>query len=121
MPFKSLLRRLLDNVEGSQGAIVADWEGEAVDQVARIDDFEIKIIGAHQGVILSHFRQVVKALEGNDLEEIVVSTELAQTLILPISPDYFLVFVMDRGDDLLGRALFEARRCVKALRSEVVY
>jgi predicted regulator of Ras-like GTPase activity (Roadblock/LC7/MglB family) len=119
MPFKRLLSRLIDSVEGAQGAIVADWEGEAVDQVARIDDFEIKVIGAHQGVLLGHFRKVVKALEGNDLEEIVVSTEQTQTLIVPISADYFLVFVMDRGDALLGRALFETRRCAKALQSEV--
>lgn len=120
MPFKKILGRLIDRIDGARGAIVADWEGEAVDQVSRMDDFEIKIIGAHQGVILSHFRQVVKALEGNDLEEIVVVTNLAHTMILPITADYFMVFVMERNDTVLGRALFEARRCVKELRSEVL-
>ena len=110
---------LLERVPGAQGAIIADWEGEAVDQVARIDDYELKVIGAHKGVILNNLRQVVRRLDGGSLEELVIATEKTQTLVLPLTEEYFLVLTLACGD-ALGRALFEARRCAACLKMEIV-
>jgi len=118
MPFKKVLTELVESVPGAQGAIVADWEGEAVDHVSRIDDYELKVIGAHKGVILYNLREVVRRLDGGDLEELVISTEKSQTVVLPITDDYFLVLTLERGD-VLGRALFESRRCVLRLKEEI--
>jgi len=118
MPFKKVLKDLVENVPGAQGAIVADWEGEAVDHVSLIDDYELKVIGAHKGVILYNLREVVRRLDGGGLEELVISTEKTQTLVLPITDDYFLVLTLERGD-VLGRALFESRRCVLRLKEEI--
>ena len=118
MSFKALLGQLVASVPGAQGAIIADWEGEAVDQVGLMDDYELKIIGAHKGVILHNMREVVARLGDDRLSEIVITTELAQTLVLPVTDDYFLVLTLDRTDSL-GRALFEARRCTLALQKEI--
>jgi len=118
MPFKTILTELVENVPGAQGAIIADWEGEAVDHVSRIDDYELKVIGAHKGVILYNLREVVRRLDGGCLEELVISTEKTQTLVLPVTEDYFLVLTLERGD-VLGRALFESRRCVLRLKEEI--
>ncbi|HEX9873430.1 MAG TPA: roadblock/LC7 domain-containing protein [Deferrimonas sp.] len=117
MPFKKILGQLVDNVPGAQGAIIADWEGEAVDHVSRIDDYELKVIGAHKGVILTNLRAAIARLEGDDLEEMVITTEKVQTLVMPVTREYFLLLSLDRGD-ALGRARFEARRCVKRLQKE---
>jgi predicted regulator of Ras-like GTPase activity (Roadblock/LC7/MglB family) len=105
-------------VPGAQGAILADWEGEAVDQVAVMDEYDLKVIGAHKGVILHNMRDVVQRLGDDQLQEIVVTTKTTQTLVLPVNVDYFLVFTLDRSD-VLGMALFEARRCIAALRKEI--
>jgi hypothetical protein len=40
MPFKPLLNALVERVPGAQGAIIADWEGESVDQVGIMDDYD---------------------------------------------------------------------------------
>lgn len=118
MPFKKLLGDLVERVPGAQGAIIADWEGEAVDQVGLLDDYELKVMGAHKGILLYNMRDVAQRLGDDQLKEIVVTTELAQTLVLPVNDDYFLVFTLDRSD-VLGRALFEARRCILALKKEI--
>jgi predicted regulator of Ras-like GTPase activity (Roadblock/LC7/MglB family) len=118
MPFKGLLGRLVNTVPGALGAIIVDWEGEAVDQVARMDDYELKVLGAHKGVILEHLRGAVARLEGVDLEELVITTAQTQTVIMPVTREYFLVLTLARRD-ALGRALFEARRCVVRLREEI--
>lgn len=118
MPFKALLKNLVERVPGAQGAIIADWEGEAVDQVGIMDDYELKVIGAHKGVILHNMREVVDRLGDDDLREIIITTHQAQTLILPVTKDYYLVLTLDRSD-VLGRALMEARRCIQALYKEI--
>jgi predicted regulator of Ras-like GTPase activity (Roadblock/LC7/MglB family) len=118
VPFKTLLNALIERVPGAQGAIIADWEGESVDQVGIIDDYDLKVIGAHKGVVLHNMREVVDRLGDDDLKEIVITTKQAQTLIMPVTKDYYLVLTLDRSD-MLGRALMEARRCVKALYREI--
>lgn len=118
MPFKSLLNSLIERVPGAQGAIIADWEGEAVDQVGLMDDYDLKVIGAHKGVILHSMRDVVNRLGDDELKEIIITTKQAQTLILPVTNEYYLVLTLDRSD-MLGRALLEARRCILALYEEI--
>ena len=118
MPFKTLLNSLVERVPGAQGAIIADWEGEAVEQVGLMDDYDLKVIGAHKGVILHNMREVVSRLGNDELKEIVVTTKEAQTLILPVTKEYYLVLTLDRSD-MLGRALLEARRCTQALYREI--
>lgn len=118
MPFKSLLNLLIERVPGAQGAIIADWEGEAVDHVGIMDDYDLKVIGAHKGVILHSMREVVDRLGNDELKEIIITTKQAQTLILPVTKDYYLVLTIDRSD-VLGRALMEARRCIQALYKEI--
>jgi predicted regulator of Ras-like GTPase activity (Roadblock/LC7/MglB family) len=118
VPFKALLNSLVERVPGAQGAIIADWEGEAVEQVGLMDDYDLKVIGAHKGVILHNMREVVDRLGNDELKEIVVTTKEAQTLILPVTKEYYLVLTLDRSD-MLGRALLEARRCIQALYREI--
>lgn len=118
MPFKKLLQALVERVPGAQGAILADWEGESVDHVGQMDGYELKVIGAHKGVVLHNLRQVIDRLGNDDLREIVITTRQAQTLIIPVTKDYYLVLTLDRCD-MLGRALMEARRCVQALYREI--
>ena len=119
MSFKAALESLLERVPGSLGAIFADWEGEAIDQAStRMDDFEMKIIGAHKGIILANMRQAMRDLDSDDLQEIIVTTEQTQTLIIPITQDYYLVLTLQK-DASFGRAQFEARKTVLALRAEI--
>jgi len=118
MPFKNLLQEMLDRLPGARGAIIADWEGEAVDQVARIDDFEIKVLGAHKGIILSRLREALQRLDGGELEEVLIQYQNAKVLIVPLNEDYFLVLTIDTHE-MVGKAAFELRRCAARLRQEI--
>jgi predicted regulator of Ras-like GTPase activity (Roadblock/LC7/MglB family) len=118
MAFKKMLREMLDQLPGAVGAIIADWEGEAVDQVARIDDFEIKVLGAHKGIILSRLRDALQRLDGGELEEVLIHFDQGKTLIAPLNEDYFLVLTVE-PEVLVGKAAFVMRRCAKKLRIEI--
>jgi len=109
---------MLESVPGSLGAIIADWEGEAVDQVAVLDDYDIKILGAHKGIILTRLREALDRVDGGELEEILVRSDQSNTLVAPVTEDYFLVLALT-PEAMLGRASFELRRCVSLLRKDI--
>lgn len=120
MPFKSLLNRLLEDIPGALGAIIIDWEGEAVDQVARTNEYDIKILGAHSGVILNLLREAVKRIGSGDLEHVVIRTGKDKIVIAPLTEDYFLVLHLG-VEAIVARAIFRANQCVKELRHEFTF
>ena len=53
MPFKVILKELVESTYGAIGAILADWEGEAVEQYCLTDTFQLKVTAAHKGIIVN--------------------------------------------------------------------
>jgi predicted regulator of Ras-like GTPase activity (Roadblock/LC7/MglB family) len=117
MPFKSLLNRLLEDIPGALGAIIIDWEGEAVDHVARMEDYDIKVFGAHKGIILQMLREAMLRVDCGKLEEVLIRTGQNKTLIAPLTVDYFLVLTLG-PQSIATRAAFKMRRCMNELRPE---
>jgi len=120
MPMKEDLNRLVESVPGALGAILIDWEGEAVEHVACMDDYDLKVLGAYKGAILLNVREAVARFGDDALEELVIGTAESHTIVRPITSEYFLVFAFRKGEEVLGRALLEARRCAQSLRAEVL-
>jgi predicted regulator of Ras-like GTPase activity (Roadblock/LC7/MglB family) len=117
MPFKSLLRRLLEDIPGALGAIIVDWEGEAVDQVSMINEFDIKLLGAHSGIILTQLRDALLRTDSGALDEVVIRTGRNKTLIAPLTKEYLLILQLG-PDSIATLATYKMGHCVTALRSE---
>jgi len=120
MPFKSLLKRLLEDIPGALGAIIVDWEGESVDHVARIGDYDIEVLGAHSGIILSQLRGALSRVDSGELDQVVIRTEENKILIAPLTEDYLLILQLGK-DSIVARAAYKMRLCVDALRDEFVF
>ncbi len=120
MPFKNLLNRLLEDIPGAVGAIIVDWEGEAVDQVARIDDYEIKVLGAHSGIILGFLREALAQIESGDLDEVVVRAGDDKILLAPLTDEYVLILQLG-AKAIAARASYKMGKCVEALRDQFVF
>jgi predicted regulator of Ras-like GTPase activity (Roadblock/LC7/MglB family) len=117
MPFKTALRQLLDAVPGSLGAIIVDWEGEAVDHVSQLNDYDIKVIGAHNGIILTRLQNVIDRTEGGRLEEVVICSSTARTLVQPLTEDYLLLLELDLTARVAA-ARYRLRCCAEELSDE---
>ncbi len=118
MPFKAILKTLVESVPSASGAILADWEGEAVDQFCLYDDYEIKVTGAHQGIILDHLKDVYAGFPVGGPEEVVTVTDEQQVIVGRIGADYSLVMTLAR-EALLGMALYRFREAIKVLEKEI--
>lgn len=117
MPFKKLLTRLLEDIPGAVGAIIIDWEGEAVDQVTRVDEYDIKILGAHSGIILGMIREVLTRIDSGELDEVVIRTEQNKIMMNPLTEDYLLILQLDESA-ITARAAYKMKLCVEELRKD---
>jgi predicted regulator of Ras-like GTPase activity (Roadblock/LC7/MglB family) len=106
MPFKQILKELVETIPGARGAILADWEGEAVEQHCLDDDFELKVVGAHQGLALGEPGVAV------------ISTAASRVAVSPVGSDYTLVVTLGR-EAVVGVALQRMRGIQQRLVREI--
>jgi len=118
VPFKTILKTLVESVPGATGAILADWEGEAVEQYCLFDDYELKLIAAHEGIVLERIREAHAFQPGMKPEDVVISTCTLHILAGVIGPDYSLVMTLDR-EAIIGKALYNFRRAISRLEKEI--
>lgn len=118
MSFKAVLNQLLQDIPGSLGVVIVDWEGESVDQATRIGEYDIKILGAHYGVILTLLRDALTRIGSDCPEEVVIRTQLGMTLIQPLTEDYLLILQLQKGA-VVGRATQKLRMCAKHLYADI--
>ncbi|MBI5191102.1 MAG: roadblock/LC7 domain-containing protein [Nitrospirae bacterium] len=116
--FKKILQETVEGLPGAVGAIFADWEGEAVEQFfpGPVDD--IKLLGAHQGIIL-HLIAEAGGESGLGAAEVVLITLAdAKVVVQPLKDGYFLVLLAERTCNG-GLALRATGRAAEILREEI--
>lgn len=118
MPFATILGELIRNLPGATGAVLTDWEGEAVVCQAPVgDEFDLKILGAHHNIILNRLREM-GASTAQTVREAAVTTDRLHLLIGAVGNDYMLVVTLERSA-VVPRALQGLKQAVKALEKEI--
>jgi predicted regulator of Ras-like GTPase activity (Roadblock/LC7/MglB family) len=111
---------MVDRVPGALGAVFADWEGEAVDQVAHVSvsTMEIKLAGAHWGVVLALATDHLRQAGAGAIEEMWIEGERALVLVRRVTERYFVVLAARRGAHL-GHARRELEDGARTLAGEM--
>jgi len=98
MPYQSILKQLVSSVPGSIGAIMVDWEGEAVQEFCHCDPYEIRFLAAHQSILLGRVKELQSNRGEEDIiEDFVVTTTGAHLIIGSIDRGYSLMLIIERG------------------------
>ena len=118
MPFKTILVNLMNSVPGATGAILADWEGEAVEQSCLYEIYDLKVIGAHKGILLNLLKDAHQRMAAGELRYTVITTERQHILTGPIGADYFLVMTLDKGA-IVGLAAHFFQGVLKRMYEEI--
>jgi len=96
MPFKDVLGLIVESVRGGVGAILVDDEGEAVDIFTHGDTYEIRLAGAHHGIVLTLLEEAMKRLEnGSSLQSLSIKSERLCYTIMPVQEGLFVVLMQD--------------------------
>ena len=118
MPFKRLLTTLVEAVPGASGAILADWEGEAVEQHCQGDPFEMKVTAAHWGILLGRLQGLREQYATGLVQHGVITTDEQHVILGPVGDEYTLVMTMSR-DALPLLALRDFTKIVRLLEKEI--
>ena len=118
MSFEIILKELVDSVPLAVGAILVDWEGEAVMEHCHCDPYDIRFIAAHKGIILARLKEMQSAAQVGEVEDVVVTSSKAHLIIGCIDQDYSLVMNVERPTPT-ARALYHFRRAVSELKKEI--
>ena len=97
MPFKTLLTNLVEAVPGASGAILADWEGESVEQFSYGDPYEMKVTAAHWGILLTLLKEMQGKYSTGAVRETVISTDQQHVIAGTLGDDYALVMTMNKN------------------------
>ena len=118
MSFEAILEDLVDQVPQAVGAILVDWEGEAVMERCHCDSYDIRFKAAHGGIILARFKEMQSTAQAGEVEDIVVTSSDGHLIIGCIDRDYALVLNTKRNCQV-SAALYHFRRAVVALKREI--
>jgi len=107
--FAEILAELVGVVPGAVGAVFVDWEGEAVDQFGHIPEMDIKLIGAHWGVVLNLIKTLLSPKFLGKTRQIILSSDRADIIVQVVDKDYCIVLAMKESSHL-GTALHQLER-----------
>lgn len=120
MPFKRILSAMVDSDPAVQCAIVADWQGEAVDWFSSEMGVEdLQIFGAHLGIILNRMRTAALAGCHGETAEVLIRAADADWFVFPVTSEYYLAVAARRLSQRAGLCR-RMGQCVDALREEIV-
>jgi len=118
MPFQGILKTLVEKTPHAVGAILVDWEGEAVQEWCRCDPYEIRVIGAHNGIILDRLKEMRASEQVGAIEDVVVTASDRHLIVGCIDDEYSLVMDVGRVCPVL-LALYHFRAAVRQLKKEI--
>jgi len=118
MALDVVLKDLVNQVPRSIGAILVDWEGEAVMEHCYCDPYDIRFIAAHKGIILARLKEMQSGAQIGEVEDVVVTSSKGHLIIGCIDEYYSLVMNIMHGCPV-ALALYHFRRAITVLKKEI--
>lgn len=118
MSFEVILKDLVDRVPQAIGAILVDWEGEAVMEHCHCDPYDMRFIAAHKGIILARLKEMQSAPQVGDVEDVLVTSSNGHLVIGCIDQDYSLVMHVERRCPP-ALVLYHFRQAIALLKREI--
>ena len=121
MRLQQILDDLVHGAPGATAAILADWEGEAVVISAAngVSDYDIKVIGAHYGVLLNLVRDLNQRMGLGDAGELTYLQEQFHVVVTTINNEYYLVLTF-KPESLPARARPAVKKAIRELAPEIL-
>jgi predicted regulator of Ras-like GTPase activity (Roadblock/LC7/MglB family) len=114
MDFKSLLQKIVENVDGAIGAAVIGEDGIAIDQFSSKTEFDITAAGAEYSTIISSARKASASFGLGKTTEVLISTEKATMIMMVLGTSYFVTLALSL-DGNLGRGRLELKKSISEL------
>ncbi len=106
------------SVPGSRGIMIVGIDGIPVEQWVAGPDVNLDLVATEFTNLLKGSRRNSRDTGLGDLQQIIILAENGILIIGDITPDYFLLFLLDPAGNL-GKARFELRKAKIVLEPEL--
>ena len=117
-PFAAILKRAVDRTPHAIGGAFADSEGEMVDSFAKGDAFELAVITATYGIVLSQLFAVFGTWHYGSPEYFIAEHERMGVIVYWVDAGYYTLIATSQPAPL-AIALDSARTAARALKLEM--
>lgn len=118
MRFKSILKDLVDGVEGTLGAIFIDEDGEEIDHYSDGDSDDTKLLGAHCSIYIRDIDRINRTFCSGRLNSVIMLLEQSVLLISPVEDGYSLLLHLKK-DGNIGKGIIKLGDTVKRIVEEL--
>ena len=117
MPFKEILKSLVEQVEGGQGAVIMGYDGISVDEYIHENvTLDVQLLSVEYATLLKEIRRTVEVLKTGAMEEVAIATGLSLVIVRPVNDEFFVVFILAR-DGNFGKGRYLLKRDAPKLAS----
>jgi predicted regulator of Ras-like GTPase activity (Roadblock/LC7/MglB family) len=110
MPFKGILKSLVEQVEGGQGAVIMGYDGIPIDEYINENvALDVQLLSVEYATLLKEIRRTVEVLRTGEMDEVSITTGLSRVIVRPVNDEFFVVFVLDR-DGNFGKGRYLLKR-----------
>ena len=89
--YGEILRQILAQLPDAHGAVLADWEGEAIDQAGDVESTEMRLVGAHWGVVYFMARTSLQNVGDSGPRDLTLRFGRQQVVVRRLTDDYYIV------------------------------
>jgi predicted regulator of Ras-like GTPase activity (Roadblock/LC7/MglB family) len=114
--FTKHLKKLVENVDGAQAALLMEFDGIEVDHYMA-EDIDIQTVGIEFSQLMTHVRRTSSILEVGGLEELMVKTSDLILVFRVVNEEYFLTVALKSSGNF-GKARFVMRLTVPRMLEE---
>jgi predicted regulator of Ras-like GTPase activity (Roadblock/LC7/MglB family) len=115
--FRSLLEELVSKVDGAEGAIFLEKDGEAVAWYAEGDPERLRLRAAYSAVVLEAARALAREMKVGATRRLVLGYNDAKFIIEELESGYFLVLELNASASI-GKATYLIKPTVERLCQE---
>ena len=119
MSFKPVLKELVSSVEGAEGAIFLEVDGEAVEWYAPDNGDRLRLRAAYVAVVLQGSRALATHLNVGSTKHLVLSYDGAKFIIEELGSGYFLALEVSASTNI-AKARYRMQAAVSTLRREIL-
>jgi len=115
MSFRDVLGGVVKDIPGGIGAILVDDEGEMVDIFTTGDHFEMKLVGAHQAIIMGAVRRILDPEKRKDyLSGLSIRSENYLIHVAPVQEGLYVI-LLQKAEGLPSAGMRALRKAIPSI------
>ena len=119
MVFIEILTELIESVDGAIGASIMGVDGFSIEKhTTGNGDCDIDLVGIEFGKVVTEVGSISNILDLGGVDEVSISAGKRYVLMRRVSPEYFIVFVLEKEANP-GKARFSLKRAAEKALDEL--